>query len=176
MDLSQSSISSNGAQVQGAQGHHHKHKSITDQISSMSTAIDNAVKAGKLTDDQAAAMKKKLDDVKQTIGQNQSNSSGQSSISQLSDADKKKVFGELQDVRKELHSAMGSQQGASAGATSDQINQMFTSMDSNGDGNVSKDEFASFLNTLAQKGSYNAQGSLSQGADGSTQGGLSVSA
>ncbi len=176
MDLSQASISSGGAQVQNAQGHHHKHKSISDQLSSMSSAIDNAVKSGKLTEDQAAAMKKKLDDVKQTLDKNQTtggNSAG--SLSQLSDDDKKKIFGELQDVRKQLHSAIAPK-SAATGTTSDQMNKMFAAMDANNDGSVTKEEFASFMSSVAQKGGYNAQGAISSDADSGVQGGLSVSA
>jgi polyhydroxyalkanoate synthesis regulator phasin len=175
MDFSQftnTSTASTGAQVQGTGGHHH-HKSLADQINDMNTAIDNAVKAGKLTDDQATAMKKELDDVKQTLSQNQANGSSQTgSATQLSDDDRKKVFSELKDVRKQLHAAM-SPQGSAAGASDDQLNKLFSSMDADGNGSVSKEEFEAFMNTLAQKGGYTAQGTLpSNGASA----GLSVEA
>ena len=143
MDVTQiagATPTSSATPVQGMGGHHHHHKSISDQVSSMESAIENAVKAGKLTDDQATAMKKELDDVTQTLAQNQAVATSQTSatgqtgttsqtsaISQLSDDDKKKIFGELQDVRKQLHAAMASQGTASA-ASGDQINQMFSSM------------------------------------------------
>jgi hypothetical protein len=176
MDLSQftnASNASNDSLVQGTKGHHHHHKSISDQVNDMNTAIDNAVKAGKLTNDQAAAMKKELDDVKQTLSQNQTGGSNQTgSIAQLSDDDRKKVFTELSDVRKQLHTAMAPQETASA-ASGDQLNQMFASMDADGNGSVSKDEFEAFMNSLAQKGGYNAQGNPSQD---SASAGLSIQA
>jgi polyhydroxyalkanoate synthesis regulator phasin len=174
MDLSQfsnTSTPSTGAQVQGTQGHHHHHKSIADQISDMNTAIDNAVKAGKLTNDQATAMKKELDDVKQTLSQNQTSGSSQTGAStQLSADDRKKVFGELQDVRKQLHTAMAPQ-GTAAGATGDQIDKLFASMDTDGNGSVSKQEFEAFMSSLSQ-GGYTAQGTSS----GSSSSGLSIQA
>ena len=41
--------------IQGAQGHHHHHhRNMADMISKMESTIDDAVKAGKLTDDQAS--------------------------------------------------------------------------------------------------------------------------
>ena len=173
MDLSQfsnASTPSTGAQVQGAQGHHHHRKSMSDQLSDMNTAIDNAVKAGKLTNDQATAMKKELDDVKQTLSQSQTSGSSQTGASTLSADDRKKVFGELQDVRKQLHTATAPQ-GTAAGATGDQIDKLFSSMDADANGSVSKEEFEAFMSSLPQ-GGYTAQGTPS----GSSSSGLSIQA
>jgi uncharacterized protein YdcH (DUF465 family) len=176
MDLSQFSNAStalDGSLVQGMKGHHHHHKSISDQVNDMNTAIDNAVKAGNLTDDQATAMKKELDDVKQTISQNQTSSSNETgSLAQLSDDDRKKVLTELQDVRKQLHTAIAPQ-GTASGATDDQMNRLFASMDADENGSISKEEFEAFLNKVAQNGGYNAQGTPTQS---SASAGLSVEA
>ena len=179
MDVAQitnQTATSSGTQVQGSGGHHRHHKSISDQVTAMGTAIDDAVKAGKLTDDQATTMKKELDDVTQALAKNQAATTGQTgattSASTLSADDRKKLFGELQDVRKQLHAATAPQ-GTAPGASSDQANQLFASMDADGNGSISKDEFASFMTSLAQKGGYNAQG---QSATAAAQSGLSVEA
>jgi len=177
MDLSQltnPSTDSTGAQVQGAKGHHRHHKSISDQMKDMESAIDNAVSAGKLTNDQAAAMKTELDDAKQTLGQNQTSGSNQTgSMAQLSDDDRKKVFNDIQDVRKQLHTAIAPQ-GSSSQASGAQMNQLFVSMDGDGNGSISKDEFEAFMNNLAQ--TYTAKGTPPQNAESALQGGLSLEA
>jgi polyhydroxyalkanoate synthesis regulator phasin len=120
MDLSQ--ITSSTAQNVQGQGRHHHHKSISDQVSQMGSAIDNAVKAGTMTSDQASTLKQELADVTKTVGQTPTASAngqtGQTNpLSQLSDADRKKVFGELQDVRKQLYSAMNPQGASSSNAS-----------------------------------------------------------
>jgi hypothetical protein len=106
---------SSSSDVQGSQGHHHHHrKSVSDQVSDMSSAIDSAVKAGQLTSDQATTMKKELADITQTLAQANSTTSttaqsgsttSQNPLSQLSAADRQKVMKELHDVGKELYLA-----------------------------------------------------------------------
>lgn len=128
----------------------------------MGSAIDNAVTAGTMTSDQAAALKKELADVTQILGQaTQAASTGTSSsqtgqtnpLSQLSDADRQKVFSELQDVRKQLHAAMG------PSSANNEAGNLFSQIDTDGNGSISKDEFTQFL---AQMGAnilgYDQQG------------------
>jgi hypothetical protein len=167
--------------VQGSQGHHHHHrKSISDQVSDMSSAIDNAVKAGTLTGDQATAMKSELADITNTLSQAQASAStaqttstSQSGLSQLSATDRQKVMKELHDVRKELFQATNSEASNSTGGTqgTDQINSLFGAMDTNGDGSVSKTELSNYISQLANSNQsatdlligsmYNPQGTLS---------------
>ncbi len=144
MDPSQMATGSfsatSSSNVQGSQGHHHHHrKSVSDQVSSMTSAIDNAVKAGQLTSDQATAMKKELADVTQTL--TQANSTGSTSsqsgaptsqnpLSQLSSADRQKVMKELHDVGKALYQATRAQ-GASVSAGSQNANQTSASTNEN---------------------------------------------
>jgi len=136
--------------AQGVQGpHHHKHKTMSQQVDDMSTAIDNALKAGKLTNDQATAMKSELDDIKQKLGQTQNGQQGQSgSVSKLSDDDRKKIGEEFHDVRKQLFSALNPQ--ASAATSGDAASQLFSKIDANNDGNISKDEFQTFVDNLTK--------------------------
>jgi polyhydroxyalkanoate synthesis regulator phasin len=124
--LSTGSSASSASSVQGGHGHHHhQKKSVTDQVSEMSSAIDTAVKAGQLTSDQATAMKKELADVTQTLsGASTTSTSAQAGsttsqnpLSQLSSADRQKVMKELHDVGKELYQATRPQGAASAQAS-----------------------------------------------------------
>ncbi len=97
-------------------------------------------------------------------------STNQNALSQLSDADKKKVLDELHDVRKQLFGALNPQNAGSASPTSssDQVNSLFSAMDSNGDGTIDKSELANYINQLenSQQGAtdmligsfYNQQG------------------
>jgi polyhydroxyalkanoate synthesis regulator phasin len=187
MDVSQLTASSSlSSAVQGVGGgghHHHHHKSVSDQVNQMGTAIDNAVKAGTMTSDQATSLKNELADITKTLSQTAQASStsattatsttGQTSqtnpLSQLSDADRKKVFGELQDVRKQLKAA-NSQSAESTGAAngSNAVSQLFSQIDSDGSGSIDQAEFTQFLakigaNTLGydQNGSVNSAYSAS---------------
>jgi hypothetical protein len=166
MDMAQSA----NLQVQGAQGGHHRHHhmSIGDRISKMETAIDDAVKTGKLTDDQATTMKKALDDVKSTLSKVQDGSTGQtgaanqgSTLKQLSEDDRKKIRDTLQDVGKQLFAAIN--QGAASSAAN--IDNLFKALDTNGDGKVDKDELTAFLQKNGKKDqgpyrSYGEQGNV----------------
>jgi hypothetical protein len=186
-DLTGATASSGSASVQGTQHHHgHHHKSISDQVSQMGSAIDNAVTAGTMTSDQAAALKKELADVTQTLSQTTqaaatgSSTSGTSSsssaaqttqtnpLSQLSDADRQKVFTELQDVRKQLHAA-NAPQGASASSQSsydtNAVSNLFSQIDTDNSGSISKDEFTQFLAQVgANSLGYNQQGNNNSAA------------
>jgi len=174
MDLSQLTGSATGSSsVQGMGGHHHHHhKSISDQVSQMGSAIDNAVTAGTMTSAQASTLKSELSDITNTLSSASSASatsststasqSGQSNpLSALSDSDRKKVFSELQDVRKQLYATNAQSSSATSGASGNNaVNNLFSSIDSNGDGSISKDEFTQFLATLGANAlGYNQTGS-----------------
>ena len=173
MDLSQLISSDTGSWgVQGVSGghRHHHHKSISDQVSQMGTAIDNAVKAGLMTSDQATSLKNELADITKTLSGNAQTSStgttGQTSqsnpLTQLSDADRKKVFSELQDVRKQLHAAFNPQGANAASGSSggtDAVSKLFSMIDSDNNGAISKDEFTQFLAQIGANAlGYNQQG------------------
>jgi hypothetical protein len=170
MDVSQltGTTAAGSLGVQGMYGgghHHHHHKSIADQVNQLGTAIDKAVSTGAMTSDQATSLKSELADITKTLGLNSSSaatsttgttanasatgSSSQSNpLSQLSDADRKKVFGELQDVRKQVFAAFSSQDAdATTGASSatDAVSSLFSKIDTDNNGSISKDEFTQFL-------------------------------
>ena len=170
MDLSQltGTTAAGSLGVQGMSGgghHHHHHKSIADQVNQLGTAIDSAVKAGTMTSDQATSLKSELADITKTLGLNSTanttsststtanasatGSTSQSNpLSQLSDADRKKVFSELQDVRKQVFAAFSSQDADATSGTSsagDAVSNLFSKIDTDNNGAISKDEFTQFL-------------------------------
>ena len=127
--------------TQGVQGHHHHHhRSMADMISKMESTIDDAVKAGKLIDDQATQMKKELDSITETLSKTQG-----SSATQLTPDDLQKIRTEFQDVRKQLFDALNPQVATS---TSTGIENLFKQMDANGNGVIEQNEFASFISSL----------------------------
>jgi chromosome segregation ATPase len=137
--------------VQGMSGgHHHHRKSISDQVNQMGTAIDNALSAGTMTSDQASALKKELADITKTLAGAQTSSASSTAqtnktnpLSQLSEDDRKKIFSELQDVRKQLKAASSQASGADSG--SDAVSKLFSQLDTDANGAISKDEFKQFL-------------------------------
>jgi hypothetical protein len=172
MDGSQLTGNTASSGIQGMTGgqHHHHHKSVSDQISQMGSAIDNAVKAGTMTSDQATSLKKELADVTQTLSQASTTAASAASgttsqsnpLSQLSDADRKKVFSELQDVRKQLHAA--NPQAANSGLTgnANSVNGLFSQIDTDGNGSISQSEFTQFLAQIGANAiGYNQSGNES---------------
>ena len=142
MDLSQvtnvvSQVTSDS--TQGVQGHHHHHRSMADMISKMESAIDDALKAKTLTEDQAGQMKKELDSIAQTLQQ------GQSSGTQLTSDQLQQIRTEFQDVRKQLFDALNPKAETT---TSNGIGSLFQKIDANGDGVVDQNEFFTFISTL----------------------------
>jgi len=186
MDLSQltSATSSSGVQGMGG-GHHHHHKSISDQVSQMSSAISNAVQAGTMSSSQATTLQNELKDITTTLSQTSQTSAtsttGSTSttnpLSQLSDADRKKVFGELQDVRKQLSAvgATSSTSSTSSSSSTDAVNKLFAQIDTDSNGSIDQAEFTQFL---AQVGAsalgYNQQGTSSSMFSGITGSNFSV--
>jgi polyhydroxyalkanoate synthesis regulator phasin len=127
--------------VQGHHHHHHHHKSMADMISKMESIIDDAAKAGKLTDDQATQMKKELDSITETLKQGQS-----SSGAELTPDDLQNIRTEFQDVRRQLFDALNPQKSTSA--PNGIGDALFKKMDANGDGTIDKNEFSTFINAL----------------------------
>jgi EF hand len=169
MDNSQLTIASLSSQsVQGTQGHHHHHhKSIADQIKDMESTINNLASSGKLTSDQASAMTKELDDIKNTLnptssatgGASTSPTGGSASTTQLSADDRQKIKKELQDIGKQLFQALNPQSSASPQAQqSSGVDAIFKALDTNGDGSISKDELTSFLSNLTSGAANNTNG------------------
>lgn len=107
----------------------------------MESTIDDAVKAGKLTDDQAAQMKKKLDSITEALNQKQTGSGAQ-----LTSDDLQQIKAAFQDVRKQLFDALHPQ--GSTSATNSIGDYLFKKMDANGDGIVDKNEFFTFINQM----------------------------
>jgi hypothetical protein len=151
MDVSQvTSASLSNSQVQGVQGHHHHHrKSMADKVDDMQSAIDDAVKSGKLTSDQASALTKELDEIKKMLSQVQT-SPGAGGATRLSSGDQDKMRKELQDVGKKLFSALNA---SSSSQQSNGVDAFFKALDSNKDGSISKGEMSSFFNSLTSGGS-----------------------
>jgi hypothetical protein len=130
--------------AQGVQGHHHHHhhkKNMTDMISNMENTIDEATKEGKLTGDQAAQMKKELDDISEALQQGQSGTG-----TQLTADDLQKIRDQFHDIRKQLFDAINPQGPASP---YNGMDNLFSQVDANGDGNIDKDEFSTFISLLA---------------------------
>jgi hypothetical protein len=122
-------------------GHHHG-GNITDMISKMSAGIDNAVKAGKLTEDQAVEMKKRLDAINEKL---KSDNPGKGI--QLSQHDRQQIRKELHAIGKQLYSAMKAD-GSGEVKSDGLVNELFKKIDSNGDNKIDKDEFASFVKNI----------------------------
>jgi hypothetical protein len=189
MDVSQltagSSLSSAVQGMSGGGHHHHHRKSISDQVSQMGSAIDNAVSAGTMTSDQATSLKNELADITKIMSQTSNTSAnansatagttGQTSqsgaLSQLSDADRKKVFSELQDVRKQLHAAEPQASNAASGSSSssDAVSKLFSQIDTNGNGSIDQSEFTQFLAQIGANAlGYDQGGNVSSAYTAST--------
>lgn len=146
-----------GTTTQNVQGHHHhRGGNIADMISKMSTGIDDAVKAGKLTQDQSTDMKKQLDAISEKL-----NSDPTGKGADLSQDDRQQIRKDLHDIGKQLKVAMSpkNSDGTQAGSL---VDQLFKKLDSNGDQKIDKDELSSFINNLSSgaqqtNGQKNAQ-------------------
>ncbi len=148
MNISQltDATGSSGVQAMGGGHHHHHHESISEQVSQMGSAIDSAVQAGTMTSAQATTLKSELSDITNTLGLASSTSttattsttgsnSQSNPLSQLSEADRKKVSNELPDVRKQLYAASNTQgANASSGASggNDAVSKLFSMIDTDG--------------------------------------------
>ena len=144
----------------------------------MSSTIDADVTAGTMTSDQAAALKKELADVTSLLSQSAQTSSTAATsttpststsnqtnpLSQLSDADHKKVFSELQDVRKQLFAVSDAQgtdatSASAASGNNDAISNLFAQIDTDGNGTIDQSEFTQFLAQIGANAlGYNMQG------------------
>ena len=143
-------------------------------VNSLESEIDDATKAGKLTSDQASALTKELDDIKNTLGQTASNGTAQTNnATQLSADDRNKIRKDLQDIGKQLFQAFNTQ-AASSTQQGSNVDQIFKAMDANNDGSISKDEMTNFLSSLTSNAT-NANGLISSNYTYSEQATLSVS-
>ncbi|MDD5675602.1 MAG: EF-hand domain-containing protein [Chitinivibrionales bacterium] len=191
MDISSllSTMNTQSAQGSGAvQGHHHHHKSPADMVSQLDSAIDDAVKAGKLTSDQASQMKTALSSISDLLKNSQAGSTGATSatdptsssgsLANLSADDRQKIRSVLKDVSKQLFAALNPQGTTAAGSTGSSAataaqspaDALFAAMDTNGDGKIDKSELTSFVNNLSSASgasapwsgqTYGQQGSFS---------------
>jgi polyhydroxyalkanoate synthesis regulator phasin len=148
--------------TQQTQGHHH-HMSMSQRVDKMESLIDQAVKDGKLTDDQATQMKKQLDDIKTTLA------NAKTSGTPLTDDQRKQIRQDMQSIGKQLFSAINPPQNAPAAASTASAN-LFSKIDANGDGNIDQNEFSAFMDQLKNNPqslvdafsptAYNQQGSI----------------
>ena len=164
--------------------------SISDQVSQMGSAIDSAVQAGTMTSDQAAALKKELADITQTLGQTtQAASTGTANtgatttttqtnpLSQLSDSDRQKIFGELQDVRQQLFAVNNTQgtNATSATSNSNAVNNLFSQIDADHNGTIDQNEFTQFLAQIGANAlGYNQLGTANTASSSLTASTFSV--
>jgi len=117
-----------GQNAQGAKKSDH-HRSFADRISEMQSGIDDAVKAGQLTQDQADEMKKQLAAISDELKKAQGDGT-----QPISDDDKKKIGKELHEVGKQLHAATNPDGGEGQASQSQGVN--------------ANDTFAALLDTL----------------------------
>ena len=147
---------------QQVQGRQHHHMSMSQRIDNMESLIDQAVKDGKLTDDQATQMKKQLDDIKTTLA------NAKSSGTPLTDDQRNQIRQDMQGIGKQLYAAINPAQNTSAAAPTAAAG-LFSKIDTNGDGTIDQNEFAAFMDQFKNNPqalvdafnptSYNQQGS-----------------
>ena len=155
------------AQGRGAQGEHYHPVTIGDRLSKMESAVDDAVKSGTISGDQAIQMKKELDDITKILSHNshkQNGSNNQSeSSTQLPADDREKIRLHLKDIEKQLSAALNPQgateaPAAAARRASVEANDLFKEMDINRDGKIGRDELTSYVNKTTDF--YGRQGSM----------------
>ena len=149
---------------------------IGDRLRKMESAVDDAVRSGTLSGDQAIQMKKELDDITKILThhshkQNGSNNQAGSST-QLPANDREKIRSHLQDLAKQLFAALNPQgatdvDAAAARRAKVEVNEdLFKAMDTNRDGKIGRDELTSYVNKTAdfygRKGSMTINVSITQ--------------
>lgn len=146
--LSQMSVSySQDTQtVQGASSHH-KPKSLADMIGEMSSAIDDAVKAGKLTSEQGDTIQKQLEALADLLktGRTGSTSSNDTSgnTPSINSDDRQMIREAIKRIGQQFFAA-----SMSGTQVADPIDNLFSKIDGNGDKAISKSEFTTFANSL----------------------------
>jgi gas vesicle protein len=172
--LSVTSFQSSGSSsaVSSASGHHHKHKSMADMVNQMGSAIDDAKDSGKLTGDQADALKKMLAQIMDLLKNNQTasnDSDGSNSVPSLSSDVRQKIKDILKQVSQQFMAALQNAQGdAQASSQANPADQLFSKIDTNGDGTISKGELKDFVSNL-QSGNH-SQGAQSNAPQTQTYG------
>ncbi|MCU0609043.1 MAG: hypothetical protein MUF22_04660 [Chitinispirillaceae bacterium] len=91
------------ANLQGLQGSFHPPR-MADMVNRMVSTIDDAVNIGKLTDAQAAPMRRDLSEVAKALQQNQNGSA-----SGKQTGDRQRIGSEIRDIGKQLKLALESQ-------------------------------------------------------------------
>lgn len=150
--------------TQQAQGHRHHRMSMSQRVDNMESFIDQAVKDGKLTDDQATQMKKQLEDIKTTLAD------AKTSGTPLTEDQRTTIRQEFQSIGKQLGMAIKPPERNPAQAEPNAVSNLFSKLDATGDGTIDKNEFSSFMDQLKNNpqshidafspGGYNQQGSM----------------
>ena len=140
---------------------------IGDRLSKLESAVDDAVTSGTLSGDQAIQMKKELDDITKILSHNSHKQNGSNnqtgSSTQLPANDREKIRSHLQDLEKQLSSALNPQgatdvPAAAARRARAEVDDLFKAMDTNRDGKIGRDELTSYVNKTADF--YGRQGSM----------------
>jgi EF hand len=155
------------AQVRGTQGEHLHPMTIGDRLSKLESAMEDAVTSGTLSGDQAIQMKKELDDISKILSHNSHKQNGSNkqtgSSTQLPANDREKIRSHLQDLEKQLSSALNPKgatdvPAAAARRARAEIEDLFKAMDTNRDGKIGRDELTSYVNKTTDF--YGRQGSM----------------
>ena len=140
---------------------------IGDRLRKMESAVDDAVTSGTLSGDQAIQMKKELDDIAKILSHNSHKQNGSNnqteSSTQLPANDREKIRSHLQDLEKQLSSALNPQgatdvPAAAARRARVEVDDLFKAMDTNRDGKIARDELTSYVNKTADF--YGRHGSM----------------
>jgi polyhydroxyalkanoate synthesis regulator phasin len=148
--------------VSSAGTNHKHHLSLAEMLAQMQSSVDDEVKAGKLTADQATALKKELDAIAKTLQDAKTNGT------QISADDRRKMREQLKKAGQDLENAVTAQAGKGV-AMNQGLDDLFKKIDTNGDGQIDKNEMNNFLNQTASDSpsdpvspeTYNQQGILS---------------
>lgn len=128
--------------TQAVQGQYPHQKSMADVIGHLRSAIDYAVKTGKLSGDQATQMKRKLDFITQTLNKTQT-----SAGAPLTPDDLQQIRTNFQEVRRQLFDVLYPRGTASLASGGTGYN-LFKTMGANGNGMIDKNQLSNFISTL----------------------------
>jgi hypothetical protein len=140
--------------IQGIQQHHHR-KSLADMVTDIESAIDNAVGSGKLSGDLGAQIKKQLEAIADELKQTQASSGQTGTTDQMSSDDRMKIRKELREIGKELFAALNSQDSSQSTAVRSS-NDLFSKIDTDSNGSISKGELSGYLSQMYSSGANNA--------------------
>jgi Ca2+-binding EF-hand superfamily protein len=141
----------------------HKHRlSLAEMLSQTQSTINDDLKAGKLTADQATALKKELDAIAKSLQDARTNGT------QISADDRRKMRDELKKVGEDLENAVTAE-GKKDVAMNPGLDDLFKKIDTNGDGKIDNSELNNYLSQTAadspsdplNASTYNQEGTLS---------------